>query len=100
MHTVAMLCCWPQATFKLGLSYLPLASMGLSALEKWVEQLNPSLLHPPLKAVLPYLDEYLKTNANSELINRIINIVYSYVYSYFIFNLTSAYSLALFTPGL
>ncbi|XP_064405997.1 DNA-dependent protein kinase catalytic subunit-like isoform X2 [Halichondria panicea] len=54
-----------QTTFKLGLSYLPLASTGLSALEKWAGQLSPSLLHPPLRAVLPYLDEYLKTNANS-----------------------------------
>ena len=57
-----------QMTFKLGLSYLPLANMGLAALEKWAGQLPSNLLHPPLRNVLPYLDEYLKTTTTSKLI--------------------------------
>ena len=52
-------------TFKLGLSYLPLASAGLDALEAWTAQLSPSLLHPRLKCVLPYLDDYLRTSGST-----------------------------------
>ena len=54
-----------QTTFKLGLSYLPLANAGLSALELWSSQLPVKLLHPQLKHILPSLDEYLKTLGTS-----------------------------------
>lgn len=54
-----------QTTFKLGLSYLPLAHSGLDALEAWSEQLPPELLRPHLKAVLPYLDDYLRVMGTS-----------------------------------
>lgn len=50
-----------QMTFRLGLSYLPLAITGLSALEAWASQLQHSILHPHFKHILPYLDGYLKT---------------------------------------
>ena len=48
-------------TFKLGLSYLPLANAGLDALELWSSELSPTLLHPHFKHILPYLDDYLRT---------------------------------------
>ena len=48
-------------TFKLGLSYLPLANAGLDALELWSSELSPKLLHPYFKHILPYLDDYLRT---------------------------------------
>ena len=50
-----------QSTFKLGLSYLPLAHAGLDALEAWNKQLPPALLHKHFSDVLPYLDDYLRT---------------------------------------
>jgi len=50
-----------QTTFKLGLSYLPLANAGLDALEAWTAQLPAELLKPHFKHILPYLDDYLKT---------------------------------------
>lgn len=50
-----------QTTFKLGLSYLPLANAGLDALESWTAQLPAELLKPHFKHILPFLDDYLKT---------------------------------------
>ncbi len=52
-------------TFRMGLSYLPLAIAGLDALEGWASQLPPSLLHPHFKHILPYLDDYLKTQGTA-----------------------------------
>lgn len=51
-------------TFKLGLSYLPLANAGLDALELWSSELPPKLLQPHFKHILPYLDDYLRTLRN------------------------------------
>jgi len=48
-------------TFKLGLSYLPLAHAGLDALEAWNKKLPPALLHKHFQRILPYLDDYLRT---------------------------------------
>ena len=48
-------------TFKLGLSYLPLAKAGLAALQVWGSQLPPSVVNPHFRAILPALDDYLKT---------------------------------------
>ena len=53
-----------QMTFKLGLSYLPLANAGLDALEVWSSELPPDILHPHFKHILPYLDDYLRTLSN------------------------------------
>lgn len=52
-------------TFKLGLSYLPLANAGLDALELWSSELSPKILHPHFKHILPYLDDYLRTFSNA-----------------------------------
>lgn len=52
-----------QTTFKLGLSYLPLANAGLDALESWSAQLSPSVVGPHLRHILPSLDDYLKTSS-------------------------------------
>ena len=48
-------------TFKLGLSYLPLAEAGLTALQTWSSQLPPSVVNPHFRGILPSLDDYLKT---------------------------------------
>ena len=50
-----------QSTFKLGLSFLPLANAGLDALEAWNAELPAELLKPHFRHILPYLDDYLKT---------------------------------------
>ena len=55
--------CPSQPTFKLGLSYLPLANAGLDALESWSAQLSPSVVGPHLRHILPSLDDYLKTSS-------------------------------------
>ena len=47
-------------TFRLGLSYLPLAEAGLAALEGWMQHLPPDSLRPFLQEVLPLLDGYLR----------------------------------------
>lgn len=50
-----------QITFKLGLSYLPLAQAGLAALQAWSSQLPASVVNPHFRGILPALDDYLKT---------------------------------------
>ena len=50
-----------QTTFKLGLSYLPLARAGLVALQAWSSQLPSSVVDPHFCGILPALDDYLKT---------------------------------------
>ena len=50
-----------QTTFKLGLSYLPLATAGLAALQAWSCQLPSSVVGPHFRSILPALDDYLKT---------------------------------------
>lgn len=51
-----------QTTFTIGLSYLPLANIGLSALEYWCKHLPASVLEPYYSEFLPCLDAYLKTD--------------------------------------
>ncbi|XP_035828316.1 DNA-dependent protein kinase catalytic subunit [Aplysia californica] len=51
-----------QVTFTLGLSYLPLAEVGLQALESWFRQLPASVLEAHYTSILPYLDPYLRTD--------------------------------------
>ncbi|EDO34282.1 predicted protein [Nematostella vectensis] len=50
-----------ELTFKLGLSYLPLAQAGLAALEEWNASLPGDVLRRHLRNILPYLDGYLKS---------------------------------------
>ncbi|GFO12449.1 DNA-dependent protein kinase catalytic subunit, partial [Plakobranchus ocellatus] len=52
-----------QTTFTIGLSYLPLATIGLDALEQWSGQLPLSVLAPYYKDILPCLDTYLRTDS-------------------------------------
>ncbi|XP_078611931.1 DNA-dependent protein kinase catalytic subunit-like isoform X2 [Branchiostoma floridae x Branchiostoma japonicum] len=54
-----------QTTFRLGLSYLPLAHAGLDALERWLMNLPRSALEPHFPHILPYLDSYLRTGADA-----------------------------------
>ncbi|XP_078691376.1 DNA-dependent protein kinase catalytic subunit-like isoform X2 [Branchiostoma floridae x Branchiostoma belcheri] len=54
-----------QTTFRLGLSYLPLAHAGLDALERWLLNLPRSALEPHFPHILPYLDSYLQTAADT-----------------------------------
>ncbi|CAL1543153.1 unnamed protein product [Lymnaea stagnalis] len=51
-----------QTTFTIGLSYLPLANIGLGALECWSQQLPASLIEPYYSEILPCLDAYLRTD--------------------------------------
>ncbi|KAM7075469.1 DNA-dependent protein kinase catalytic subunit isoform 1-T1 [Molossus nigricans] len=55
-----------QMAFKLGLSYTPLAEVGLSALEEWSAYINKQVIQPYYKDILPSLDGYLKTSALSD----------------------------------
>ncbi|XP_068717854.1 DNA-dependent protein kinase catalytic subunit-like isoform X1 [Montipora capricornis] len=53
-----------KLTFKLGLSYTPLAQAGLDALQKWSASLPAEMLNPCLSEVLPCLDGYLKSSTD------------------------------------
>ncbi|XP_016054399.1 PREDICTED: DNA-dependent protein kinase catalytic subunit [Miniopterus natalensis] len=55
-----------QMAFKLGLSYPPLADVGLRALEEWAAHVSRRALQPHYKDILPSLDGYLKTSALSD----------------------------------
>ncbi|XP_071815133.1 DNA-dependent protein kinase catalytic subunit-like [Apostichopus japonicus] len=55
-----------QATFKLGLSYLPLAEAGISSLQMWTNNLPIDTLTKPLKKVLPLLDGYLRARSSED----------------------------------
>lgn len=55
-----------QATFKLGLSYLPLAEAGISSLQLWIDSLPVSVLRSILEKVLPLLDDFLRAGASTE----------------------------------
>ncbi|KAJ8797134.1 hypothetical protein J1605_001944 [Eschrichtius robustus] len=54
-----------QMAFKLGLSYTPLAEVGLNALEEWSVYIGKHVIQPYYKDILPSLDGYLKTSALS-----------------------------------
>lgn len=57
-------CLYPfQQTFKLGLSYPPLAQVGLETLEYWISCIPGHVLVPYFKDILPCFDGYLKTAA-------------------------------------
>ncbi|KAL0599440.1 DNA-dependent protein kinase catalytic subunit, partial [Plecturocebus cupreus] len=56
-----------QMAFKLGLSYAPLAEVGLNALEEWSLYIHKREMQPYYKDILPCLDGYLKTSALSEM---------------------------------
>ncbi|KAI8794714.1 DNA-dependent protein kinase catalytic subunit, partial [Biomphalaria glabrata] len=51
-----------QTTFIMGLSYLPLANIGLDALQYWSDNLPASLIEPYYAEIMPYLDAYLRTD--------------------------------------
>lgn len=51
--------------FQLGLSYTPLAEIGLNALEEWSAYISKQVIQPYYKDILPRLDGYLKTPALS-----------------------------------
>ncbi|XP_073085590.1 DNA-dependent protein kinase catalytic subunit isoform X1 [Manis javanica] len=55
-----------QMAFKLGLSYTPLAEVGLNALEEWSVYICKHEIQPHYKDILPSLDGYLKTSALSD----------------------------------
>ncbi|XP_058420517.1 DNA-dependent protein kinase catalytic subunit isoform X2 [Diceros bicornis minor] len=55
-----------QLAFKLGLSYTPLAEVGLNALEEWSVYICRHIIQPYYKDILPSLDGYLKTSTLSD----------------------------------
>ncbi|XP_063114601.1 DNA-dependent protein kinase catalytic subunit isoform X3 [Cavia porcellus] len=54
-----------QMAFKLGLSYTPLAEVGMNALQEWSLHIRKSIIQPYYKDILPCLDGYLKTSTLS-----------------------------------
>ncbi|KAK7790685.1 hypothetical protein R5R35_009591 [Gryllus longicercus] len=52
-----------RVAFKIGRSYLKLASESLVALEKWKSALPPETLHPILEAVVPELEPFLRNRS-------------------------------------
>ncbi|XP_076445486.1 DNA-dependent protein kinase catalytic subunit-like [Babylonia areolata] len=50
-----------QLTFSMGLSYLPLAQVGLEALEGWSKTLPADVMETHFPCILPCLDAFLKT---------------------------------------
>ncbi|XP_051006522.1 DNA-dependent protein kinase catalytic subunit [Acomys russatus] len=55
-----------QMALKLGLSHMPLAEIGLRALEEWSVHIDKSVMQPYYKDILPCLDGYLKTSTLSD----------------------------------
>ncbi|XP_075350728.1 DNA-dependent protein kinase catalytic subunit isoform X2 [Mycteria americana] len=54
-----------QNAFKLGLSCIPMADLGLDALEDWSAHIPRHIMQPHYKDVLPLLDCYLKTSTST-----------------------------------
>ncbi|XP_021932903.1 DNA-dependent protein kinase catalytic subunit-like isoform X3 [Zootermopsis nevadensis] len=50
-----------EAIFRVGRSMLPLARLGISALDKWYSTLPSHLMKPLLVQVLPHLDPFLRS---------------------------------------
>ncbi|XP_027494416.1 DNA-dependent protein kinase catalytic subunit isoform X2 [Corapipo altera] len=53
-----------QTAFKLGLSCIPMADLGLDALEDWSAHIPRHIMQPYYKDVLPLLDGYLKSSTS------------------------------------
>uniref|UniRef100_A0A8C6J8U6 DNA-dependent protein kinase catalytic subunit n=1 Tax=Melopsittacus undulatus TaxID=13146 RepID=A0A8C6J8U6_MELUD len=54
-----------QNAFKLGLSCIPMADLGLDALEDWSAHIPRHIIQPYYKDVLPLLDGYLKNSTST-----------------------------------
>uniref|UniRef100_A0A8B9FQM5 DNA-dependent protein kinase catalytic subunit n=1 Tax=Amazona collaria TaxID=241587 RepID=A0A8B9FQM5_9PSIT len=54
-----------QNAFKLGLSCIPMADLGLDALEDWSAHIPRHIMQPYYKDVLPLLDGYLKNSTST-----------------------------------
>ncbi|XP_072042849.1 DNA-dependent protein kinase catalytic subunit-like [Amphiura filiformis] len=52
-----------QTTFKIGVSYLPLAESGLTALNSWLHHLPMDTMRPHFNIILPLLDDYLRATS-------------------------------------
>lgn len=79
-YCIISLNCSCQLTFKLGLSFTPLAQAGLDALERWTASLPPHVLKPHLPEILPCLDGFLKTSA---VYSKGINLFFVYLVARF-----------------
>ncbi|KAG8200791.1 hypothetical protein JTE90_006373 [Oedothorax gibbosus] len=55
-----------EGAFKLGMSYLPLASAAISALEKWSENIPLETMKPHYSQILPHLNDYLLASGIQE----------------------------------
>ncbi|XP_051625579.1 DNA-dependent protein kinase catalytic subunit isoform X2 [Manacus candei] len=53
-----------QTAFKLGLSCIPMADLGLDALEDWSAHIPRHMMQPYYKDILPLLDGYLKSSTS------------------------------------
>ena len=55
---------WLQVLLRMGRSMLPLARLGLSALDKWYRTLPSHLMNPLVTQVVPHLDPFLRSKGN------------------------------------
>ncbi|KAH1016070.1 hypothetical protein HUJ04_007350, partial [Dendroctonus ponderosae] len=58
--------------FELGKSYIALANMGLSALERWQQAMDKAVFEVLLLQVIPYLDSYLRSKSMGGLAQGIL----------------------------
>ncbi|GFT93732.1 DNA-dependent protein kinase catalytic subunit [Nephila pilipes] len=59
LHDINILIPALEHALKLGISYLPLASAAISALEKWCETIPLNIIKPYFAQLLPHLNYYL-----------------------------------------
>ncbi|XP_042208389.1 DNA-dependent protein kinase catalytic subunit-like [Homarus americanus] len=72
-----------QMALQLGISYLPLAEVCVSALQVWIRQLPHDTLHQNLPLVLPLLLPYLRsqeTGGEAEVQARVITVKMAFAY--------------------
>nr|XP_018915697.1 PREDICTED: DNA-dependent protein kinase catalytic subunit-like [Bemisia tabaci] len=50
-----------KVAFRVGSSYLPLADLALTTLERWIDAFPPEKINPFLKEILPCLDSFLRS---------------------------------------
>ncbi|GBN03187.1 DNA-dependent protein kinase catalytic subunit, partial [Araneus ventricosus] len=59
LHQINVLIPCLESALKLGVSYLPLASAAVSALERWSDNIPLDIMKPHFSQLLPYLNCYL-----------------------------------------
>ncbi|GFR09046.1 DNA-dependent protein kinase catalytic subunit [Trichonephila clavata] len=66
LHDINILIPALEHALKLGISYLPLASAAISALEKWSESIPLNIIKPHFSRLLPHLNYYLLASTTQD----------------------------------